>query len=162
MDHKYELDLVYDAGEESPHEDEDVPEKLEEKAPDSDSSSEESDEASEDDERSEGEESDAERAKPPLPSGYRKMMIVRGAGRVTSNNLTVAEATAAIATRAQEIANDPSLYTDGGGLTCPIEIAKKEFFARKSPLIVRRFVGYVGGVECVEEWPIRLMGLPDV
>ncbi len=91
----------------------------------------------------------------------RPRYIVPPEERITSNRMTLAEATRAIALRAEQIATYPSPYVEIGDLTDPADIAKKELFARRSPLRLYRDVGRTAAGERITEvWAVRLMAYP--
>ena len=88
----------------------------------------------------------------------RRIVVVSDEERVTSNVMTKAEITRAIALRTQQISRYPSTYTNTDGLTHAKEIATLELYNRKSPLILRRFVGWTSaGEKIIEKWKVREM-----
>jgi hypothetical protein len=93
----------------------------------------------------------------------RRILVVPDEDRLTSNVMSQAEVARAIAIRAEQITRDPSSYTDGGGLTRAQEIARKEFFDHRSPLVLRRCVGRTPeGERIIEKWPVREMSYPPL
>jgi DNA-directed RNA polymerase I, II, and III subunit RPABC2 len=105
---------------------------------------------------------------PPAPDGQRAravgtrtVYIIPPEQRVTSNRLTLGEVTRAIGIRAQQIERYASPYTEIGGLTDPIEIARKELYERRTPLVLCREVGRTpDGDLLVENWKVREMAFP--
>lgn len=88
--------------------------------------------------------------------------IVPEEEKITSEVISFPEMTEAIGIRASAIENGSKIFVDYGGLDNPIDIANKEFFERKNPLILRRSV-YKNeklNEEIVEEWKIREMTFP--
>ncbi len=134
----------------------------EEEAAPHETSDDEEDAAASDDEDTEAADGAQQVRLPRLPPGDRKTVIVHPTDRITSHRLTTAEAAAAIAIRARAIEKKPTVFTDIGDLSSPIEIARKEFYDKRSPLLVHRSVGHVDGVEHFEVWAVREMTLPDV
>jgi DNA-directed RNA polymerase subunit K/omega len=95
--------------------------------------------------------------------GTRRILVVPAEDRVTSNVMTKAEATRAIALRAQQIASYPNAYIDPEGLTRAKGIARKELYAHRSPLVLRRCVGRTRlGERVIEKWPVREMSYPPL
>ena len=91
----------------------------------------------------------------------RRRIIIKAENRLTSNQMTLAEVTRAIAIRAKQISKNPTAYVDIGDLTDPMAIAQKEFRERKSPLMLFRSVGWTReGEEIVEMWLVRQMAYP--
>jgi hypothetical protein len=111
-------------------------------------------------------------APPPRPPGSkereggndaRARLIVAPEERITSNRMTLAEITRAIALRAEQIATYPSPYIEIGDLSDPAAIAKAELFARRSPLLLYRDIGRTcAGERITEVWPVRLMTYPPL
>jgi len=88
----------------------------------------------------------------------RWIIVVPSEERITSNVMTKAEMTRAIALRAEEISNNPSAFTDVGGLSRADDIARKELYDKRSPLILRRAVGQTpAGERIIEKWTVREM-----
>lgn len=77
--------------------------------------------------------------------------------RKTSNYITHSEATEAIGIRSAEIENGSPVFVEINGITDPNIIAEKEFFSRKSPLILEREIYRSGDQVWVEHWPVRIM-----
>jgi DNA-directed RNA polymerase subunit K/omega len=104
------------------------------------------------------------RAHPPEAdgkSGPRPHRIVDAEDRRTSNRMTLAETTRAIALRAEQLAAYPSPYIDIGDLSDPKDIARAELYARRSPLLLHRDVGRTAlGERVTEVWQVREMAYP--
>ncbi len=102
----------------------------------------------------------------------RRVIIVRPEERVTSHVLQRAEAARLISIRAKQISDYPTSYVadyvaEAGKGACPLhdpkDIAKRELFQRRIPLLLRRQVGQTpGGDLIVEEWNPREMTLPPL
>jgi DNA-directed RNA polymerase I, II, and III subunit RPABC2 len=91
----------------------------------------------------------------------RILQVVNRDDRKTSEIIQLTELVEAIGIRTTEIERGSPVFTDYDGLSDPIEIARKEFYDRKSPLILQRQVGIdKNGVIYVEEWPVREMTYP--
>jgi len=75
----------------------------------------------------------------------------------TSHQLTEYEMVEIVSLRASEIERGSPVFVDITGLTNPIDMAKKELYERKCPLILRRFVDTVN----YEDWDINMMLLRD-
>lgn len=81
--------------------------------------------------------------------------------RITSDMISLPEMTEAIGIRGSEIENGaPCFASDVEGYTNPIDRARKEFFDRKSPLILQRELERGNGYVLVEEWIVRKMTFP--
>lgn len=86
--------------------------------------------------------------------------IIPASRRLTSNVLNEQEKTEAIGLRATQIENASQPFTDVSGLSDPVEIARKEFYDRCSPLILCRDLRRTP-TECWrEEWLVREMIFP--
>ena len=97
------------------------------------------------------------------PSSARPVYVVPDDERITSNIMTKAEVTRAIAIRAQQIANHLHTYIDKSGLTDAKEIARRELYDRRSPLVLHRVVGKTPeGARIVEKWRVREMTYPPL
>jgi hypothetical protein len=95
---------------------------------------------------------------------YKIIRVVPDDQRITSEIIQLPEMVEAIGIRCSEIENGSPIFTDYDGLTDAIEISKKEFYDRKSPLILQRHIGQteLNGVitKLVEEWRVREMSYP--
>lgn len=134
---------------------------------------EEADEEGKEEESEEVEEEEVEpaRAKPGRPVDEqlaqsidtRRIVVVPPEERITSNMMTQAEVTRAIALRAEQMSRYPSAYTDVEGLTQAQDIARKELYDHRSPLVLRRAVGRTAaGERIIEKWPVREMTYPPL
>lgn len=95
--------------------------------------------------------------------GTRRVIVVLEEERLTSNFMTVAEVTRAIALRAEQITKNPSAYTDTGDLSHAGDIARKELYDHRSPLVLRRQVGQTrAGEPIIEKWRVREMSYPPL
>ncbi|GFR89401.1 DNA-directed RNA polymerase subunit 6 homolog [Elysia marginata] len=95
--------------------------------------------------------------------GARRIIVVAPEERQSSNMMTLAEATRAIAIRAKQISTHPYAYTDVGDLTDAISIARKELFDRRSPLQLERRMGRTSaGESIIEIWEVRKMSYPPL
>lgn len=95
--------------------------------------------------------------------GTRRVFVVADEKRLTSNFMTKAEVTRAIALRAEQITKNPSAYTETGELTHAGEIARKELYDHRSPLVLRRQVGQTpAGEPIIEKWKVREMSYPPL
>jgi DNA-directed RNA polymerase subunit K/omega len=93
----------------------------------------------------------------------RYVQVVAPEDRVTDNRLHKSEAALVIAMRAQQIAKHATVFTDGGPLHDPAELAFKELLDRRCPLVLRRLIGHSpAGEQVVEEWVVREMTLPPL
>ena len=93
----------------------------------------------------------------------RPVIIVPDEDRITSNVMTKAEITRAIAIRAEHMTRYPSAFTDVRGLTQAKDIAQKELYDHRSPLVLRRTVGRTAtGARIVEKWKVREMSYPSL
>ncbi len=91
----------------------------------------------------------------------RNIVLVPREEWVTSDIMQRHEYASVIANRAAQISRGSAAFVDTAGLHCPIAIATKELYARKSPLIIRRIVGDDGPLtQFVEDRPAREMVLP--
>lgn len=95
----------------------------------------------------------------------REIVVIDPSLRRTSNILTQAEQTELIGERAEQISRNATVFVDIGDLTDPISIAKKEFYSRMCPLMLRRTVGYkrtdVGTIQYVEVFDVNLMQIQE-
>lgn len=80
--------------------------------------------------------------------------------KVTSHMINHLELTEAIGIRAAQIENGSAVFTNVEGYSDPISMARKEFFDRKSPLILTRVVGEKGDHKWIEKWPVSTMTFP--
>jgi hypothetical protein len=95
--------------------------------------------------------------------GTRRIIVVAPEERQSSNMMTLAEATRAIALRAKQISTHPYAYTDVGDLSDAISIARKELFDRRSPLKLERRMGRTpAGESIIEVWAVREMSYPPL
>jgi len=95
--------------------------------------------------------------------GTRRIIVVAPEERQSSNMMTLAEATRAIALRAKQISTHPYAYTDVGDLSDATSIARKEFFDRRSPLKLERRMGRTpAGESIIEVWAVREMSYPPL
>lgn len=93
----------------------------------------------------------------------RMVKVVADEDRVTSNQMTKEEVTRAIALRAQQITQSPNAYTNIDGLSRAEDIAQKELYDHRSPLVLTRVVGKTStGQRIVEKWKVREMSLPPL
>jgi|JI8StandDraft_1071087.scaffolds.fasta_scaffold526443_1 DNA-directed RNA polymerase subunit K/omega len=91
----------------------------------------------------------------------RILQVVPRDERVTSEIIQLTELVEAIGIRTTEIERGSPVFTDYDSLSDPIAIARKEFYDRKSPLILQRQIGIdKNGIVHVEEWPVREMTYP--
>lgn len=88
------------------------------------------------------------------------LFIVPDNERTTSQIMTLEEYTEAVGIRATEIENGTPVFTDVSGMTCPIEMAKKEILDGKSPYKLIREMSAKKGSKTVEIWKINDMTLP--
>lgn len=96
-------------------------------------------------------------------AGTRRVIVVPDDERLSSNVMTLAEVTRAIALRAQQIATNPYIYTDAGDLDDAVSIARKELFDRRSPLVLERRMGRTpAGESIIEMWAVREMSYPPL
>jgi len=82
--------------------------------------------------------------------------------RISSEVISLYEMTEAIGIRAAQIENGAQIFVDYSGLMNNRDIAKKEFFERKSPLIVRRLMHSddKNNIHYYEYWKINEMTFP--
>ena len=93
----------------------------------------------------------------------RRVIVVASEDRLSSNMMTLAETTRAIAVRAKQISTHPYAYTDVGDLSDAMSIARKELFDRRSPLVLRRPMGRtLAGETIIELWCVREMSYPPL
>jgi len=60
--------------------------------------------------------------------------------KVTTKYMTKYERARILGTRALQISNGAAVMVDPEGQTDPLEIARKELYARKIPIVVRRYL----------------------
>ena len=84
------------------------------------------------------------------------LIFVRPEDRRTTEILTSYEYSTIVGTRAHQIENGGQIFTDDGGLTDPIELAKKEIRDKKCPLSVIRQITD----EIAELWHVNEMTIP--
>jgi len=93
----------------------------------------------------------------------RKILIVADENRQTSERMTIAELSRAVSIRAQEISRNGKIYIDIGDMTDAKTIALTELLMRRSPLVLRRCVGYSEkGERIIERWSVREMTYPPI
>lgn len=82
--------------------------------------------------------------------------------RVTSNLIQRAEAARVISLRAEQIANHGTNYCKTQGTSHdPVEIATREFYEKRSPLILCRTIGHnAAGEPIVERWSMDELSHP--
>ena len=98
-----------------------------------------------------------------ISNSHRRVVIITGDDRITSNVLQIPEAARCIAIRAKQIESDPTVFVDVDGETDSVAIATKELVMRRSPLKLRRIVGRGSGGELyVEEWRTAEMVIPPL
>jgi hypothetical protein len=107
---------------------------------------------------------DPRRAGPARPdSAPRWAVVVPDEERQTSNRLLPPELACLVAMRAQELASYPTQMSEDQPSRDPVDIALAEVYARQTPYILRRQVGYAANGQTIyEEWPVRQMVLPDI
>ncbi len=123
----------------------------------------EDEEEDEDGEKEKEEEEEKEEVDPMLRISNKSqcMHIVNEDERITSNCLQKSEMAYIISIRAEQIAKHSLAFVDTTGLHSAIDIAKKELYNRKCPLILRRLVGCnIQNEPIIEEWCVREMGFP--
>ena len=90
-----------------------------------------------------------------------EIVIVKNEHRVTSQVLSVFEQTKILSIRINQLAAEGITMCDVTGLTDPSRIATRELMMRKTPVMLRRYVGYVntesGKRHCYEDWNPNLM-----
>jgi 16S rRNA G966 N2-methylase RsmD/DNA-directed RNA polymerase subunit K/omega len=86
--------------------------------------------------------------------------VVPEGDRVTSNLITKHEMTEAIGIRAAQIENGSPVFTNVAGYSNPIDMARKEFYDRRSPLILVRAVEEKENRKVVEKWRVNEMAYP--
>ena len=103
------------------------------------------------------------RDRPEPSDGTRRIIVIAPEDRRSSNVMTRAEVTRAIAIRAQQISTHTHVYTPVGDLSDAISIATKELFDRRSPLMLERIVERTpAGEKCIEVWAVRKMAYPNL
>jgi hypothetical protein len=95
----------------------------------------------------------------PLKKRIRLIKIVAPNNRITSNFITKLEMARAKGLRAEQIDTNGFSYTDTDNCGDAISIAEKEFFDRRSPLILCRLVGKKKN-KVIEKWSVREMSYP--
>lgn len=95
-------------------------------------------------------------------SNHRINYIVSKEKRITSETIQWPEMVEAIGIRASQIENGAPVFTDVSGFTDPILMAKKEFFDRQSPLILRRSLKKTPSYCIIEHWKVRKMAFPPI
>lgn len=93
-------------------------------------------------------------------SHHRIIKVVAPDDRVTSNIIQRPEMVEAIGHRLSQIEQGSPVFTDVTGLKNPIEMAKKEFVDRQSPLILVRPMRKEDDYWIVEKWKVREMTFP--
>lgn len=91
---------------------------------------------------------------------HRIIKIVPPDERVTSNIIQWTEMVEAIGQRISQIEQGAPIFTDVTGLNNPIDMAKKEFVDRMSPLILVRPLRKDPDIWVVEKWKVREMTFP--
>jgi DNA-directed RNA polymerase subunit K/omega len=130
-------------------------------ADDEDEATDDEDEATDEDEAAGDETGAGDAAAADAAAEARPLVVVADDRRRTSDVISRAEITRAIAIRAAQIAARPTFYIDVGDLSDPIAIAREEFLQRRSPLILEREVGRAArGARVVERWRVREMTFP--
>lgn len=89
-------------------------------------------------------------------SYYREIRITPRDRRITSEIMTLFEYCEVIGIRSLQIEKGSPIFTDAGDLTSPSEIARKELFDRKCPLMITRSTGRFEA----EEYSVNEMGFP--
>ena len=80
--------------------------------------------------------------------------------RITSNILTKYERANAIGTRAREIRLNFPVHVDVAGMEDEVAMARKELYAGKCPLIVRRYLpDHTVEIPHYEDWPVAELSL---
>lgn len=94
-------------------------------------------------------------------TAHRKIIIVPDEERQTTNILQKAEAARIDAIRAKQMESFPTIFVDAAGIHDSVMRARKEREEGRSPLLLRRQVGYTedGSMVC-EEWCVRTMVQP--
>jgi DNA-directed RNA polymerase subunit K/omega len=95
----------------------------------------------------------------PLSKRIRMIKIVAPNNRITSNFITKLEMARAKGIRAEQIDTNGHTYTDIDNCGDAISIAEKEFFDRRSPLVLCRMVGKNKN-KVIEKWSVREMTYP--
>jgi hypothetical protein len=97
-----------------------------------------------------------------ISNRHRTVRIVAPDERVTDNRLQQTEVAYILAMRAEQIARHATCFVPTTSHSA-IELAYRELYERRCPLLLRRQVGAtVGGDLIVEEWNVREMALPLV
>ena len=97
-------------------------------------------------------------------SNHDKIIIINEGDKITSNILQLPEMCEAIGIRASQIEVGSPIFTDYGTLNNPIDIAKKEFFDRKTPVLLQRIthVNEEEGITYAEIFKVREMTYPII
>ena len=86
--------------------------------------------------------------------------IVKPDNRKTSEFLQRTELAAVLAVRARQITSGSQVFVDIGDEQDAINIAKKELFSNRNPLVIRRYVGKdPDGTLVFENWAVRERGI---
>lgn len=91
---------------------------------------------------------------------HNTVVVIANEDRISSDTVQYTETVEAIGIRASQIEHGSPVFTDVSGLSDPIKMAEKEFFDRKSPLILERKMGVKGSKIIVEHWKVREMKFP--
>jgi DNA-directed RNA polymerase subunit K/omega len=91
---------------------------------------------------------------------HRIVRVLRKDKRITSEIIQWPEMVEAIGIRASQIEQGSPVLTDVSGYTDPIDMAKKEFIDRASPLIIQRCLKKTPTHLIVEWWKVRKMTFP--
>jgi hypothetical protein len=95
-------------------------------------------------------------------NAHKIIRIVPEDMRITSEIIQLPEMVEAIGIRCTEISRGSPVFTTYEGLSNEIDIAKKEFYDRQSPLILQRIINVNDNVIDVEEWRVREMTFPTL
>jgi hypothetical protein len=97
------------------------------------------------------------------PADTRRIFVVPDDDRITSNCMTLAEATRAVAIRAEHLARYPYVFSEVVGVDQAKDLALAELLSRRSPLVLRRVVGRtLAGERIIERWRVREMAYPPL
>lgn len=88
---------------------------------------------------------------------HRIIHVVPENERKTSHVISLEELTEAIGIRTSQIECGAVCYVDITDDINPIDVARKEFMARESPLIIERKIKDLGSEIWVEHWKVREM-----
>jgi hypothetical protein len=90
-----------------------------------------------------------------------EITIVKDEHRVTSQVLSPFEQTKILSIRINQLAAEGIAMCDITDLSDPARIAKRELMMRKTPIMLRRYVGYIntdaGKRHCYEDWNPNVM-----